>query len=1260
MTENQETANSLVLEYIEVENFKSYANKHRIGPFDETFTAVIGPNGSGKSNILDALLFVFGKRANKIRLDRLAELIHSSAAYPSFHSAAVSVIFREVCSGKQIHLSRVVYRHNSSTQYFINDQKHTHASVVTFLKEKGIDLEHNRFLILQGEVEQIALMRPKGEREGEEGFLEYLDDLIGTNRHASRISDLLSETEKLQDDRIVALERTHKLSKDRDLLESGKNAAMSYVKKDNQMQKIVSTMCQMKIQNSEDEIAPQREALRHAKKDKDRIDACIQKLQEKVKSHEDDVAAIVNTLQEAEGDAQKLTSDRDNYERQVQEIKSHIESVEKEERKTTDSHKRLKDDILKIKDQLEDVDRDKQIALDNQREVETRQKKNEPELSRHTESLQDQIKPIQNERAEVLRVLAPFQAQIDDHTRQIDTLTQKKAMLHRHAQQADEELQRLLRESNALREKHVDLQHEISQVEHELASHEQGGGETIRTLEEKRESVNYKRKSLGQQIESIRKQLQHTLGDDRVTKFLMSQKLHGYYGPLRNLCTIDDSYDIAAGVGGGAFWSYHVVENESVAQNCIASLKQNDIGRGSFLVLSFQQKMFGDRLSQPFHAPRGTFRLFDKIQVNDKKLTSAVYFAVRDTLVAESLQIARQVGLDKSARFRVVTVNGDLVEPSGQMTGGGQRRPQGARLQGSASVKQSPRDDLNALTASLEKLVSEDRSISEKILSMQGQNARKQEERRNLQIRLQQAKANLQREEHVISRTDITIIKQRKSVEEAESSLQMKGYKELEENIENLQNKREGLRNDSEANAHKLSTLDEALAAVGGAEYKEIQEIVANDRKWLAEQETKSHELKRAEARLKSTLQAKMKELSEEEKSRSENTSTEDKLVELRRKLVERHTLVESVSGQIQKKRAAVVAAQDAKWKLSEKVTAKGEEIREQSGKQLECVSRIDSINSEIEEKRSGVRKYEEGISTCETKIYENLAEFGNEVIAFKDVGETLHGEDFIKANTNDELRRFNTRVPAAILKSQDFKQLKCLAEQLKMEIDRVREQIDLASVKRWKEKDNLWRAEKQTYDAIHVKTVDAEVKLSDAREQRQMEFRAAFENIRLRLKSLYQILTQGGDADLEYVDEHDPFQGINFCVRPPRKSWKQIGQLSGGEKTLASLSFIFALHHYRPTPIYIMDEIDAALDFRNVSIVAQYVSTQAIQAQFIIISLRNSMFEMANQLIGVSKVKDCTTSISLIPLMMKTRVEECCSRAGATARTVDVTEEDL
>jgi structural maintenance of chromosome 4 len=187
-----------------------------------------------------------------------------------------------------------------------------------------------------------------------------------------------------------------------------------------------------------------------------------------------------------------------------------------------------------------------------------------------------------------------------------------------------------------------------------------------------------------------------------------------------------------------------------------------------------------------------------------------------------------------------------------------------------------------------------------------------------------------------------------------------------------------------------------------------------------------------------------------------------------------------------------------------------------------------------------------------------------------------------------------------------------------------------------------------------------AKKRTDDLRRLRLEGFMEGFSLISMRLKEMYQMITMGGNAELELVDSLDPFaEGILFSVMPPKKSWKNISNLSGGEKTLSSLALVFALHHYKPTPLYVMDEIDAALDFKNVSlpslspseevqrantsraqvsIVAAYIKERTKNAQFIVISLRNNMFELASRLVGVYKVNHMVSLNISVILIDETR----------------------
>lgn len=215
------------------------------------------------------------------------------------------------------------------------------------------------------------------------------------------------------------------------------------------------------------------------------------------------------------------------------------------------------------------------------------------------------------------------------------------------------------------------------------------------------------------------------------------------------------------------------------------------------------------------------------------------------------------------------------------------------------------------------------------------------------------------------------------------------------------------------------------------------------------------------------------------------------------------------------------------------------------------------------------------------------------------------------------------------------------LASQLTEELKQRKDRINFDAVALWlklcetaariKADDDRFKAEYSKYNAEEERL----------KEERKVKFLKTFGVIQHKLKEVYQTITRSGDAELELVDSSDPFEGIRFTVRPPRKAWKAIGNLSGGEKTLSSLALVFALHHIRPTPVYVLDEIDAALDFRNVAIVGKYILEKGIGAQFIIISLRNNMFELAHQIVGISKVNDCTRSIVISPKFLSDRIAE-------------------
>lgn len=304
--------------------------------------------------------------------------------------------------------------------------------------------------------------------------------------------------------------------------------------------------------------------------------------------------------------------------------------------------------------------------------------------------------------------------------------------------------------------------------------------------------------------------------------------------------------------------------------------------------------------------------------------------------------------------------------------------------------------------------------------------------------------------------------------------------------------------------------------------------------------------------------------------------------------------------------------------------------------KAKEIMSQLQNLNEELQERDELAEKLKTELDKLQSKesklkaskidMDQKLSEKNKVLKELKqrlpDIKKTLENlklQDIPNAETEtlteltkEELAEIDVRSVAA--------QLQKAKEKLPSEIP------NMQIIEQYKEQNDLYLKRSEKLQKITEERNKMRDVYNVAVRKRMQEFNAGFTLITGKLKEMYRMITLGGDAELELVDSLDPFsEGIVFSVRPPKKSWKYIQNLSGGEKTLSSLALVFALHHYKPTPIYFMDEIDAALDFKNVSIVASYIKERTKNAQFIVISHRSDMFELADYLVGIYKIYNCS-----------------------------------
>jgi structural maintenance of chromosome 4 len=444
----------------ELENFKSYAGVREIGPFHSNFSAVVGPNGSGKSNVIDAMLFVFGKRAKKLRLNKVSELIHNSDAVKDNPptSARVSVYFQEIVDtgpdqyrvipNTETVVTRIARKDNSST-YKIDGKNCQFKEVATYLDAKGIDLDNNRFLILQGEVEMISMMPPKGKTEHDEGLLEYLEDIIGSNKFVEETNIAAEKVEALTGQRSEKLNRVKAAEKEKDALESAKVEAEQLLGIEREIRRQKNILFQLNQLQVDREVAKFNE-------EKENVQNQIQALGEDLRASNDRIKEIESGLLEQRKEYEQiydeLTKTKEEfaaYERRDIKVREEIKHFKKQKKslqaKISSETEKEASSVAKGKEAEKSIPEIEQAICDIKESKAVEDEK--------LEKIYDEIKGItQNLRTE-----------LDQKTQELAPILQEKATLQASLETAETEA-KLLQDS-AKRAKG-----RLEASEHELAS----------------------------------------------------------------------------------------------------------------------------------------------------------------------------------------------------------------------------------------------------------------------------------------------------------------------------------------------------------------------------------------------------------------------------------------------------------------------------------------------------------------------------------------------------------------------------------------------------------------------------------------------------------------------------------------------------------------------------------------------------------------------------------------------------------------------
>ena len=1156
-----------VIQYLVLTNFKSYAGRQEVGPFHASFSSVVGPNGSGKSNVIDSLLFVFGFRASKMRQGKISALIHNSAAFPDLDFCEVEVHFQEVMDlpggghevlpDSTLIISRRAFKNNSS-KYYINGHESNFTAVTTLLKDRGVDLDHKRFLILQGEVESIAQMKPKAANEHDDGLLEYLEDIIGTSKYKTPIEESATEVETLNEVCAEKNARVQHVEKEKNGLEDKKNKALAYIKDENELIVKQSALYQVYIDECGDNLKVTEEAIGQVQAQLNEElqkhqgnEECIHDLERKHKRGMKDYEALQKATQAILKEMAKHDKEHVKFEEKKKFLTNKQAKLEKSRQSSRLAGSEASSLIQKYSDDVERKSSEIGV-LEKQMEAE------EKELTSIRDSLKGKTQGLSDQIVAKQSSLEPWNEKINEKQSAIAVAQSELEILKERASAGTVAIKEIQGRMDDMRQnqeaKEADIFQKATEVGR-LSKDRVKIEKEVAKLSLQEPEMRSQLSSARQKADEARANLSSTQTRGNVLSGLMrlkeSGRIEGFHGRLGNLGTIDQKYDVAISTACPSLDNL-IVDSVEVGQQCIDYLRKNNLGRANFILLDRLARRDMDSID----TPEGVPRLFDLINSKEDIFRPAFYSVLQNTLVAKDLEQANRIAYG-ARRWRVVTLDGQLIDVSGTMSGGGTRVARGAMS--SKLVAETSKEQVHALEVDRDQVEQDFKDFQHRQRDLEA----KLKEISNQVPQLETANQKLALEVDSINKNIADAERRVAELSAAQGSSKSDDARltSLEKHIARHEKDVEKLKSETSGVEAEIRELQDKIMEVGGVRLRAQKAKVDGLKDQIS---TLTEEISTAEVARSKAEKQKSKHEKAYDEAEKEIASTAQELESL---LNEGSNQDKDASGS---RRQAEEAQEELETKQEELTAMKREldqkkaELNGIRGVEIEMRNRLEENQKTLAENQKRLRYWTDKLGKLSLQGTDDLnpSETSEQATA---------AANELPQYTKDELAdmdKDNLKAAIAVLEEKTQNNnvdLGVLAEYRRRVEEHIVRSTDLNNAL-------------QNRDA-------AKKRCDELRKLRLQGFMTGFSLISLRLKEMYQMITMGGNAELELVDSLDPFsEGILFSVMPPKKSWKNIGNLSGGEKTLSSLALVFALHHYKPTPLYVMDEIDAALDFRNVS----------------------------------------------------------------------------
>jgi len=1177
----------LYLRQIELENFKSFGGKLTI-PLLEGYMAITGPNGSGKSNIADAILFVLGPKSSKaIRAGKLPDLIFDGGkSRRPAELTRVSLIFDNhdrliPWDADTVKLTRTVKLSSSGEGYnsyfYVNDHRSSLGEFDELLSSARISAEGYN-LVQQGDVTRIVEMGNLERRR-------VLDNMSGIARFDADIAKAEEERAETEEnlDRISIIKK--ELEAQLEQLEQERAEARRYLDTKAELDLAKAQLAHKSLELARSEAGSAEEQI-HS------YDNEIASLEEKRRQLLEEAAAF----EEEKGRWEQEMESRGGDEYRALKDKRDELMVEAARRK--DRAERAESDIAEVDGRAAEAEEERQALDAEEGEAKTARAaasdrkeaavEERDSLQGRLETLRQEIDSRGGELARLQEETAAAEAEIEECREAQHALTLERGSLESRIEALERERSSLEEDIETAKFEAQDAEWQMRELrtsEGESARRAQELAGTLRDLKQEESRCAQDEKDLRQAVYRLEREYNSLKAEKEAAENLQKGynravaavleardrgSIKGIHGTIAELAEAEERFETAVAVAAGGRMQAIIVDDDQVASEAIAMLKRSKAGRATFLPLSKMQEG-RPRAKAIMAAERAIGYAIDLVSF-DPAYRAAFWHVLSDTVVAEDLPSAR----DLMGGVRIVTLEGELIEAAGAMVGGSVAK-QGMRFGSAAAGRlEKVAEELRHASEEAERAQTELRTLTERMRAMEEELREASSSSRDFEEgmgRLER-KRDEARQRRDQAKERLEAVKQEASGEE--SSLQAKD-EELRRCAASLQESR-GRRDALKEEMLQLAPEEVQL------QLNELQQALIEAERAASDT---AASLREADSRLVSLSERR-------QENEGEALRLEERAASLRR---ERDQAREEESA-IRTEMAAVKGMmQSMENELRELRDKRDDAYR----KSVARSSEADSMKDRIDTKRD----FQTGLRLRHEQAMQRVAQLENELEAFSvEVEPPLPSMDSIRGR----IRRHESSLEAM-------------------------GNVNLRAIEDHEEKSGRHARMLEEVERLEAQRQELLALMEALNEEKKKVFDGVFKAVDANFREVYADLSGGGDAYLSLEDPQEPFKGgLMINAKPKNGKLLRLEALSGGEKSLTALAFIFALQDHQPSPFYLLDEVDMFLDSVNAEMVARRVKQSCAKAQFVQISLRKVTLGKADHLMGVTRQPNGVSKVIMQP----------------------------